>query len=57
MKLLNAIKGLFRIDLYVFRNGRMYYKSKFERTFERITQIVFVVGLIGLLSVLIRFIF
>lgn len=54
MKLLNAIKGLFRIDLYVFRNGRMYYKSKFETTFERITQIVFVSGIIGLLVLIIR---
>lgn len=57
MKLLNTIKRLYRIDAYTFRGGKMYYKSKFEVTFERLTQIVFTAGAIGFILVLTRLIF
>lgn len=54
---LRQIKDLYRIETIIIRNNKIYYKSKFEIVMERVAQIVFTAGFIGIISVIARLIF
>ena len=54
---LKQISDLYRIETLIIRNHKIYYKSKGEIFMERLVQIVFTVGLIGIMSVVVRLIF
>jgi hypothetical protein len=56
-KLIKLIKNLYRTETLIIRNKKVYHKSPFEIMMDRVVQIVFTFGIIGIVSVIVRLIF